>query len=186
MTILHRPRGQYRPGKIRIAVSSRIAVLPCLVLPCPPQLSGSPYLLAPSLFYLLSCLPFIFLPSSSFLPSSPSPPFIFPSLPSSSASFPFPPNSLCSSHVCSLSPSYLSYTPCDSYIRLLDLPSWNGLPPPTLLPRLLLAVPVLLKEVTDPAIHYLSSVSSSTVCTLLLSIPRCCFPVPVVNPWIVR
>lgn len=183
MTILHRPRGQCRPGKIRIAVSSRIAVLPCLVLPCPLQLSGSPYLLAPSLFYLLSCLPFIFLPSSSFLPSSPFPPFIFPSLPSSSASCPFPPTPFAL-------PTFPRYplAICPILPVIHTSASWifpgTGSLPLLCSPRLLLAVPVLLKEVTDPAIHHLSSVSSSTVCTLL-SIPRCCFPVPV-NPWIVR
>lgn len=149
MTIQYRPRGQCSPCKIRTAVSPRIAVLPCLVLPCPPQLSGSPYLLAPSLSISLSYLPFIFLPSPSSFPRVLFP-FIFLSLPRRSPSLSIT-TLLCSLHV------WLSVIHTSA--SWIFLPGTESLdqPPPTLLPLLLLAVPVLLKKVTDPVIHHLSS-----------------------------
>lgn len=163
MTIQYRPRGQCSPCKIRTAVSPRIAVLPCLVLPCPPQLSGSPYLLAPSLSISLSYLPFIFLPSPSSFPRVLFP-FIFLSLPRRS---PLPLH-----HHPSLLFTRLAI--CDSYIRLLDLPSWNG---ESRSASPYFAPPLAPCSSCAPQRSDRSSHTSSVIIRFrVLQTARCCFP----------
>ena len=104
-----------------------------------------------SFSFYLSLLSSLHLPSISiFLPSSPFPLY----LPFSSASF--PPSLSITTLLCSL---HVWLSVIHTSASWIFLPGTESLdqPPPTLLPLLLLAVPVLLKKVTDPVIHHLSS-----------------------------